>query len=43
MKACYSFSREQPEAVDVINDLVKADPNRFEMVNTPDHWEGIDY
>lgn len=23
--------------------LVKADPNRFEIVNTPNYWKGIDY
>jgi hypothetical protein len=23
--------------------LVKADPNRFEMVQTPDYWKGVDY
>ena len=25
------------------NALVKADPNRFEIVNTPNFWKGVDY
>lgn len=25
------------------NALVKADPNRFEMVTTPNYWRGVDY
>jgi hypothetical protein len=23
--------------------LVKADPNRYEIVNTPNYWRGVDY
>jgi len=25
------------------NALVKADPNRYEIVNSPDFWRGWDY
>ncbi len=26
-----------------LNALVKADPERFQFVDTPDYWKGIDY